>query len=70
MVRSGKSKLLFISPFMPCPTGGGSAMRAFNTLPLQALSSCFDVYLLIFSMGLRKPPVLQTEVKKIVLILL
>jgi glycosyltransferase involved in cell wall biosynthesis len=62
MGTGNKSKLLFISPFMPCPTGGGSAMRAFNTL--QALSSCFDVYLLIFSMGLRKPPVLQTEVKK------
>ncbi|MFC1844712.1 glycosyltransferase [Thermodesulfobacteriota bacterium] len=63
-MRTGnKSKLLFVSPFMPCRTGGGSAMRAFNTL--KVLSSCYDIDLLVFSLGLRKFPAPHSAVKKI-----
>ena len=58
-----KSKLLFISNFIPCPTGGGSAIRAFHTL--QALSFCFDIGLLFFSMSLRRTPVIHPETKKL-----
>ena len=63
METGDKPKLLFISYFMPCPTGGGSAMRAFHTL--QALSSCYDINLLVFPLGRSKPPAPHPAVKNI-----
>ena len=49
-----KPKLLFISRLMPSPTGGGSFMRAYYTL--QALSTYYDIDLLVFTMSYRNPP--------------
>ena len=64
MANSLKPNLLFISFCMPCPTGGGSRMRAYNIL--LALSSSFTVDLLVFHAGLRqRPPRPQPALTKI-----
>lgn len=49
-----KPNLLYISPVVPSPVGGGLAMRAYHNL--LALTSTYSVHLLIIPAGLRHSP--------------